>query len=136
MNKIKLACLASLLIGGVASAAPSCDAFQIKLKNNLADDLLVTTIKLQGAQIQPGNFEKLSSKSEQVFTVNSSAENVAISGEFVLHTISLPSKTVKIRYTLENTLAACVHTDNSPASDYAVDKSRTVGEVAYSINNQ
>jgi hypothetical protein len=136
MNKIKLACLSSLLISGIASAAPACNGFHINLKNNLADDLLVTAIKLNGAQIQPTSFEKLKSKTVQVFTVNGSTENVPMAGEFTLRTISLPSKTVKINYTLENTLATCTHTDTSPASDYAVEKTRKLGEVEYTVNNQ
>jgi len=136
MNKIKLACLASLIVSGVAAANPSCDGFQIRLKNNLADDLLISKIKLSGAQIQPGTFENLKSKTEQVFTINGSAENVPMTGEFTLRTISIPSKTVKVKYTLENNLAACLHDDFSPAGDYALEKTRTTGEVQYSINNK
>jgi hypothetical protein len=136
MNKIKLACLASILIAGAASAAPSCEGFQIRIKNNLADNLLVTKINLNGAHIQPGNFEKIDSKTEQVFSISDSAENVPMTGEFILHTVSLPSKEVVIRYTLENKTLNCEHSDKSPASDYSVDKTRKVGEVQYSITNK
>ncbi len=131
-----MALLVSSIVTGSAFAAPSCDGFQIKLKNNLADDLIVTSIKLNGADIDPGMFEKLGSKSEQVFTVNHSKENVLMKGEFNLHTLSLPSKTVKIKYTIENKTGFCEHTDKSPKSDYAVEKTREIGQVKYSINNQ
>lgn len=136
MNKLKMGCFAFLLIGGIASAKPSCEGFQIKLKNNLADDLVVTTIKLDGASIKPAKFEKLGSKSEQVFTVHHISNDEPMVGEFTLHTVSLPVKTVKVEYTLENKMAVCEHTDNSPKSDYELDKTREVGGVQYSIDNQ
>jgi hypothetical protein len=133
MNKIKLACLGSLLATGIASAAPICDGLQIRLKNNLADDLLVTSIKLNGAEIQPGLVEKLPTKAVQVFTINGSTNDVPMAGEFVLNTVSLPSKTIKIQYILENRDAYCEHTDGSPQGDYIVEKVRKSGEVQYSI---
>ncbi|KTD42224.1 hypothetical protein [Legionella parisiensis] len=136
MKKFKLAIIASILVTEIASASSSCEGFQIRLKNNLVDDLLVTTIKLNGAEIQPGTFEKLNHKSEQVFTINRTNQDLPMTGEFTLHTISLPSKTVIIQYTLENKVAYCEHTDNSPKSDYAVEKNRKMGEVQYTIKNQ
>lgn len=136
MNKLKIAALATLLISGAVSADPACNGFQVKVKNNLAEDLLVSKISLTGAEIQPGHFETLKAKTEQVFTVNGSNEQLGMDGEFVLHTISLPSKTVKIRYTLMNKGAICEHTEYSPVGDYSVEKSRGVGEVKYSITNQ
>ncbi|MBA4697237.1 MAG: hypothetical protein H2069_07615 [Legionella sp.] len=133
MNKLKLACLATCLVSGIASAAPSCDGFQLKLKNTLNEDLLVTTIKLDGAQIQPGLIEKLNANSEQVFTVNGSAENLPMVGEFRLHTISVPTKTLVIKYTMDNKTAMCEHTDQSEPTDMGIEKSRTVGGVEYLI---
>jgi hypothetical protein len=141
MNKLKLAFLVSFLVTEVVSAksfasAKPCDGFQIRLRNTLADSLLITSIKLNGADIQPGTFEKLNSKSEQVFTINRSIGDGSMSGEFTLHTISVPYKTVRIYYTLENKSTFCEHTDHSPKGDYAVEKTRKIGEVQYSINNQ
>ncbi len=136
MKKIKLVIIASAFVAGVASASSSCEGFQVRLKNNLADDLLVTSIKLNGAEIQPGIFEKLNHKSEQVFTINRTTPDLPMKGEFALHTISLPSKTVIIQYTLENKVAYCEHIDNSPKGDYAVEKKRKIGEIQYTINNQ
>ncbi|STX44229.1 Uncharacterised protein [Legionella donaldsonii] len=136
MNKIKLALFVSILVTEVVSASSSCDNFQIRLKNNLADDLWVTSINLKGAEIQPGAFEKLKRQSEQVFTINRTTQNLPMTGEFTLHTLSFPAKTVKIQYTLEDKVAFCEHTDNSPRGDYAAEKSRILGGVQYSINNQ
>ena len=136
MNKIKLACLTSLFFTGVVSAAIPCDGFELKIKNSLADDLLVTTIKLHGAELQPAGIQKIDSKLEQVFTVNSSAENVPMVGEFVFHTISLPSREVKIQFDLKNSGLICEHTDNSPVSDYEVSKTRLPGKVYYTISNK
>lgn len=137
MNKLKLACLAPFFIGGVAFAGPSCNGFQIKLKNNLADSLVVTSVKLNGADIQPGSFENLNSGAEQAFTINNSNENTPMTGEFTLRTASLPVKTVKIAYTLENKTGVCDHTDiPQSGNDYAAVKSRELGAVKYDISNQ
>lgn len=135
MNKIKLVCLTSLLISSFVYAAPSCDGFGLKIKNNLANDLLVTSLKLNGAELQPGGIQKIDSKTAQVFTVNSSSKDVPMLGEFVFHTISLPSKTVSIQFTLNNSSLFCEHTDKSPSGDYSVEKTRLPGSVNYTISN-
>ncbi|MGC1181728.1 hypothetical protein [Legionella sp.] len=135
MNKIKLACLASLLSSSVVSAASPCDGFELKIKNNLVDNLLITTLKLNGAELQPGGIQKIDSKTAQVFTINSSAKNVPMAGEFVFHTISLPSKTVTIRFSLNNSSFICEHTDTSISGDYSVEKIRLPGSVNYIISN-
>lgn len=136
MNKIKIACIASLLSSSFAYATSSCDGFELKIKNNLADDLLVTTIKLNGAEIQPGAIQQIDRKTAQVFTINSSADNVPMVGEFVFHTLSIPSKTVTIQYNLENASLFCEHTDKSPLSDYSIEKTRFPGSVHYIISNK
>ena len=136
MNKIKLACLVSLLSTSIAYATTPCDGFEFKLKNNLADDLLVTTIQLHGADLQPGGIQKIASKTTQAFTVNSSKADVPMNGEFVFHTISLPVKTVKIQFDLKNVGLICEHSDHSPASDYSVEKTRLPGSVNYTISNK
>ena len=136
MNKFKLAVLATCMVSGLGHAATSCDGFEIKVKNALADDLLVTSLRLQGAELQNKGFQKIDSKTEQVFTVNKSAENVPITGEFVFHTISLPVKTVKINFDLTSKGLICQHDDKSPASDYSVGKLRLPGKVDYTISNK
>lgn len=134
MKKLKLACLSTLLVSGIASASPSCEGFQIKLKNNLPEHLLITDIKLNGAEINPRSIEQLKSNMSQVFTINNSSENVPMKGEFTLHTLSLPSATVVIQYTLDNKIAHCSHNDLSPESDLPIEKTRKIGEVEYAIN--
>lgn len=135
-NKIKSFCFVSLLATNISYAAPPCDGFEIKIKNAVAEDLLVTTIKLKGADIQPGGIQKIGSKKTQVFTVNSSNTNRPMNGEFKFHTISLPSKSVKIQFGLKNVGLVCEHTERSPKSDYAVNKTRLPGSVDYTITNK
>lgn len=139
MNTLKLACIASVLatglVAGVAQASTHCDGFEIKIKNKLADDLIVTRLNLQGAEIQPGGLQKIDAKSEQVFTVNKSSD-AAINGDFVFHTISVPSKEVKIQFELSNKALVCEHTNTSPASDYSVESTRLPGKVDYTISNK
>lgn len=136
MNKLKLACIASLLATGMAQASNPCDSFEIRVKNNLADDLLVTHIQLQGAEIQPGGIQKINSKTEQVFTINNTLEAMPMQGDLVFHTISLPSKEVKIQFNLKNSGLICEHNDTSPEGDYSVEKTRLPGKVDYSIANK
>ncbi len=133
MNKLKLALIASLLTAGLAQASTPCNSFEIKVSNNLADDLLVTHIKFSGAELQPGGIQKLNSKTEQVFTVNKSTDGLPMTGDLVFHTLSLPSKVVKIQFNLQNATLICEHTDTSPESDYTVEKTRLPGKVHYSI---
>lgn len=125
-----------LLYGTVFAASPKCDNFQINIQNNLADDLVVSTIRLVGAEIQPKTIEHIAHGTSQVFTVNNSNENVPMTGEFTLHTISLPMKTIKITYTLDNKATFCEHTDIATEGDYSAIKSRPVGGVTYTIVNQ
>ncbi len=135
MNKIKIACIGSLLFSSFAYASLPCDGFELKIKNNLADDLLVTTIKLNGAELQPSQIQKIDGKTAQVFTVNTSAQDIPMIGEFVFHTISIPSKTVNIKFNLDNYGLICEHTDKLSESDYSVEKSRLPGSVNYTISN-
>lgn len=136
MKQFKTLCLASCLAAGLgtAHAGGACDGFELKLKNHLPDDFLVTAVKLNGARLQPGALEKLKGNSEEVFTVsNGSSENPMV-GEIKLQTISLPSKNVTIKFSLENKGLYCEHTNNVSGGDYPVSSTRLPGGVTYDIN--
>ena len=136
MKKIQILLLTTLLSTGMVFAGTPCNQFEIKISNKFSDDLLVTTIDLKGADLQPGGIQKIGSEKSQVFTVNGSTENTAMNGEFIFHTISLPSKTVKIKFDLNNAGLICEHTDQSPESDLPVEKTRLPGKVEYTINSK
>lgn len=136
MKKIIFCCIAATFaLNGIAFASTStpCNKFEIHLTNKLSDDLLVTTADMKGADIDPSNIKKIKSNKTRVFTVFGSQDDVLMNGEFVLHTITVPSKTVKVEFELKNVLAVCEHTDKSPASDVPVDKTRSPGKVRYTI---
>lgn len=133
MKKIQLACFVSLISIGIANASTPCDGFEIKVKNNLLDKLMVSTIKLNGAEIQPSGLQQLESKSETVFTVNNSDANTLMKGEFIFHTISLPMRTVHLNFDLSNQALFCEHTDNSTNDDYSVGVLRLPGQVTYTL---
>lgn len=135
MKKIQLACLVSIFSIGSANALTPCDAFQIKIKNELLDDLMVSTVKLSGATIQPSGLQQLDSKGETVFTVNGSDANTPMTGEMIFHTISLPSKTVHLNFDLSNQLLICEHTDRSTNKNYSIGIFRQPGQVTYTISN-
>lgn len=137
MNKIKLACLLSVLAVGSVQAATPCNGFEVKFKNQLADDLVIRKVQLNGAEITPNHMEKLDAKTEQVFVVNKSQENIAMNGEFIFNTISLPVKEVVVKFDLKNGALACDHIDSPQASDYAVESTRRLGKgVDYTISNK
>ena len=134
MKKIQLVYLATLIATGIAHASTPCNGFEFKVKNNLPDDLITINIQLNGAEIQPAGIQTLNSKSETVFRVNGSTEDRPMNGEFVFHTVSLPSKTVNIKFALYNRLFMCEHIDTSPNhSDYPLEKTRWPNKVNYTI---
>lgn len=135
MKKIQLLCLVSLLSVGIANASTPCNGFQIKIKNDLQDDLVVTTMKLNGAELQHGGFQTLDSKKEAVLIVADSDVNTPMTGEFIFHTISLPSRTVHLNFNLSNQFVMCQHTDHSTNDDYSVGIFRLPGQVSYTIGN-
>lgn len=136
MNKLKLIGLAAMLATGIAQANP-CDNFKIKVKNNLAENLIVTHIRMNGAEITPNQLAEIGSKGVQEFTLSNSSEEALMTGEMVFHTLSLPSRTVKINFDLQKHGVICEHNDRSPVSDYTVDKTRIPGKgVDYTILNK
>ena len=134
MNKIKLACLTSLLAATVANAATPCDGFQIRIENNTIDSLIAKKIHLSGADIQSGGIEKANGKSSEIFTVSNSTDVVKMRGEMIFSTLENPSKTVKVKFTLTYDSLVCKHTDNSPkGGGLALQKTRVPGSVTYTL---
>lgn len=136
MKAIKLIGLTSLFFTGVAFAATPCDGFELKIQNNLSDNFLLSTVKLRGAEIQPNGIQQLEGNKSLTFTVQSSDENTPMAGEFILHTISLPSKNVVIKYELKNMGLICEHIETPTQSDFTVQKIRLPGRVSYNISNK
>lgn len=135
MKKIQLVLASSFLALNIANAATPCDGFQINVKNNLQDNLMISTIKLNGAEIQPSGLQSLDSKAERSFVVNGSNANTPMTGEFIFHTISLPMKTVHLNFNLTNELLICSHVDHSTNDEYAVGVSRMPGQVTYTLGH-
>lgn len=134
MRKIQLGGLIlALVFSGAQAASIPCNGFEIKVKNDTSDDLLVNKIQLKGADIRPDNLQKLGSKGEQSFTINNSEDGKDMEGKFELHSISLPSKKVTIVFTLKNKKLVCVHDDKGSEGDYSVDKTRLPNHVNYTI---
>ncbi len=136
MKAIQLACLVSIFSIGVAQAAVPCDEFQIVVNNQLADNLLATKVQIKGASLDPDGIQKLDSKQSLVFTVKKSQADVPMKGELTFHTISLPSKSVAIQFSLNNSGLICKHDDQPQSSDYSVEKTRLPNKVEYTISNK
>lgn len=137
MKTLQYVSMASCLMfaaTGLSYADGICDGFEIKLKNGLPDDFIVNKIHLKNGAIQPNHMETLKGNSEQIFTVNNAAKNATMEGELSLHTVSIPSKKIKIKFTLNNKGAYCKHRDKDSGGDYSVSNTRMPGGVNYTIN--
>lgn len=132
MKKIQLVLIASLLISGMVQAAAPCNGFEVIVKNNLQDNLISTTVTLQGADITPRLVE-IDSQSEKTFTIASSDEDTLMSGELVFKTISLPSKTIHIEFDLKNMVLLCEHSDKEIPNVFPVTHTRQLSKVIYNI---
>ena len=126
----------ALLVGSSMVFALPCDGFKLNVKNNLADNLVVTSVKLDKADLTPGGIQNIEKKTEQPFVVNNSPENSSFKGQFVFHTLSLPSKKIKINFELENKGLICEYTALSQFGDYTVNTARLPGQVDFTIENQ
>lgn len=135
-KKAAVSCLGSFLVAGMLHAA-ACDSFEIKIKNALADAVIVSHIGVDGAHIQPDWIQRIGSQVEQVFTITGSADNVPMKGHMTFLTESLPIKKIKINFDLVNNGLICSHTDNSPKGDYSLETTRIPGKgVNYTILNK
>ncbi len=136
MKAINLSSLITLFFTGIASATTPCDGFEFKIQNNLSDNFLLSTAKLRNAEIEPNGIQQLENNSALTFIVKSSDENTRMAGEFIFHTISLPSKNVVIKYELKNMGLICEHIETPTQSDFTVQKIRLPGRVSYIIGNK
>ncbi len=137
MKKSYLACLSLVFAANLVQASSNpCDTFEIKIKNASKDDLLVTKVRLDNATIQPNSIELLKEGMEQTFTISESSSTANMNGEFDFKSITIPVKTVKIRYELKNRgfpLPICRHNDKPQNNDYSVEKTRMPSTVLYKI---
>lgn len=134
-NTIKLSFLASsLAIAALGNAANPCDDFKIKLKNNLPHDMLIKTLTIEGANIQPQGIQKINPNSEGTFTVNNTIDNGPMRAVVTLNSISIPSKVFKVRFNLTNDGLVCQHEELSREGDLTATSTRLPGEISYSIN--
>lgn len=133
MHKFKLALFGFALAAGVAHASTPCNGFEIKIKNNTSDDLLVTKMQLSGADLQPGGVNVVKANTAQAFTVNNSADGGKMIGDFDFNSVSLPVKKATIKFQLKNKKLICHHDEKSVSGDYAISKTRLPGHVTYTI---
>lgn len=134
MNPIKLICCLFVCSSSIAQAAIPCDTFQIAINNQSSDNLLATKIHLSGATIEPKGIHKLDSNSSQIFTIHKSRNGVAMNGEMIFHSMTLPSKKAKIKFSLNNAGLVCQHDDKSADGDYSINKTRIPNRADYTIS--
>lgn len=132
-DTIKLTFLASSLALATMANANPCDNFKIKLKNNLPHDLLIKTMTIEGAQIQPQGIQKIDPNSEGTFTVTNTIDSGPMRAVVTLNSISLPSKVFKVRFNLTNEGLICSHDEISREGDLTGTSTRLPGEISYSI---
>lgn len=134
LNKIGIASLISIATSLAALAEGACENFDITLESTIPDNLLVRKIELDnGAKLEPSNFEVIKGNTQQKFTVNNASADDAMNGKIVLNTVSLPTKEVRLLFSIKNKKIFCEHTDNGSTGDYHLEKSRHTNGVSYKI---
>ncbi|MFC3907885.1 hypothetical protein ACFORL_02160 [Legionella dresdenensis] len=134
MNKLKLICFASLLSVGVSHASTLCNGFQIKIRNNLPHAITSQKITLSnGAVINPNNDQTIPAHSERVYVVENTPDGALMFGKMNFKTDTNDAKKIKLKFTLEGKLAICEHDDKTTETDYPVEKTRSPGQVTYTI---
>lgn len=121
--------LAAVSAGSFANGV--CDGFEVSLKNSTADGYVIQRMDLTNGKLEPGQLGLLKSNTEQVFTVNKANSDEIMEGNITLKRASLPTKTVKIHFSLKDKKAFCEHNDKE--SSGSVEKKRAVGAVYYTI---
>lgn len=135
-NRImKFSCMAFLVVSGLVNAATPCDGFRINIKNELADDLLVKAVKIEGAVLEPTGIQKIRGRSASTFTVNKSIDGTTMPVELTFNTITLPTKNVVIRFDLKNKGLVCMHKKVSQKGELYAKSTRLpgAGSVSYVI---
>ena len=135
MSKLKNLFVAGCLTAVSASsfAGGVCDGFEVTLKNTNSDDFIIEKVDLTNGKLEPGHLGILKSDTQQVLTVNKSNPDEVMEGDITLKRATLPTKTIKIRFTLKDKKAFCEHRDKG--SSGPIEKTRTVGGVNYTIVN-
>lgn len=133
MKKITLSCISLLAASGLAYAGTPCDGFEVKIKNNTPDNLLVTKLQLTGADMQPHGLQSIPGHSEQVFTVNHTADHGKMKGTMEFRSASIPVKNARINFDLKNKHLICHHSAQGDSGDYHISHSRKPGKLQYTI---
>jgi len=110
-----------------------CDKFELYLKNDSADDLVISSIHLSNAQFEPGHLDILKSNSAQKILVNHANKDAVMEAKLKLHTVSLPSKKVTLRFNLEDKGAYCAHSDQGSSGDLPFEQQRYLGGIEYKL---
>lgn len=132
-NKLGFAGVVTILAVNLAHASKHCDGFEIKLKNNLSEAVLMPKAELIGADLQPRNLERIAPHSELVLTVYN-VEKDKLQGEIDLRTISMPKHTVTLNFKLSNNLFQCDFDNKGIDADgVAVSQSHNSKHVIYTI---
>lgn len=133
MNHSKLIGLSLLLASSTMQAAP-CDGFQLRVENQLVDNLLATTLDVKHAKLTPHVFDTIKSNSVEVFTVSQSELNVPSDGKFHFHTEGFPSHKVKLKFRLTNIDNVCQIENFTSPGKYNISFNNADGKATYTIS--
>lgn len=133
MHTSKLSGLIYFCASNVAIALP-CDNFQLIVKNNSLDNLVVLTSQLDKANVTPKDVQIIKKESEQEYTIDTTPTDVSMNGEWSLYTLSIPSKIAKIKFQLRNIGGTCKYTKVEFEGNYNVKDVYKDKQVVFSIN--
>ena len=130
---VKVTGLAGILCVSNLYAGCICEGFQVKIKNNLQDDIEVTQLMIEGGQFDPHGTPIISKKSEGAFTLTQVRPGPMLA-TVAVESKSTPKKAFEIKFTLEDKNVVCIHDHISQVGNVNIDKTRKIGEVVYTID--
>lgn len=123
--------LISILASGSLYAENACQGFRVKIKNNLEDDIRISSTKIEDGKFEPHGVITIGKKSEGIVYL------AKANSSFMLATIgaqqlNFPFSTFKVTFTLTDSNSSCVHKPVTHEGNMHVE-SQDSNEVVYTI---
>lgn len=128
MNLPKIVLLVSSIAFGVSNAATApCNGFKINLENKAHEQLIVDGVSLTNGTINSVDPQLIEVNKKATYTINSTIEGNVMAGEFFVHSLTEPSKQVRIHFNLTNKDMVCEVNNKSQAGTLKTGFHRVLG---------
>jgi hypothetical protein len=108
MKLTNIVLLLSTLSFGVSQAGTApCNGFKINLKNQTKQQLVVDSVLLNNGTISSQDPQPIDVNGSALYTVNGAGESTVMQGQFLVHLVQQPEKSLKINFDLTNKDLIC-----------------------------